>query len=418
MPDNRFPSPGVDARFPSPGTDIRFPGGGVDIEHPSPGVDARFEGGSYGGVAPVVSGVSYDIPTEELSFTVTGSDPMTMRYVSTASITPPSAATIIATPDGTAVVVAGINYLDTLVVNTNPGTWYLHFLVSNAGGNSAINTITYTGAAFDPASLAGARIVLDPSDITTLWQNTDGTGQVTASGQSVGSVTNRGSLGGRFSNAGAGVRPLYTEASGRKKLDFDGTDDILTLDQGAGPDFDLEGGFSLFVVAFDDGTSNNLAKAIMCMTAVSTNSDNSNDGFEMLINNFSGGDDFAVSVEAGLNNANGITSGLKDTRTTTIPWSILEFECVPSAASPSAWFRIEQVGDGGVPVQIGTADPADYPNSSTATKRMIFGARVGGGSTPDRWAKCSIAGAVLISGTLTTTERNNIRAWCRTRAAF
>ncbi len=48
MPDNRFPSPGVDARFPSPGVDVRFATPGVDVEQLLDGTDTRFQGATYG----------------------------------------------------------------------------------------------------------------------------------------------------------------------------------------------------------------------------------------------------------------------------------------------------------------------------------------------------------------------------------
>ncbi|MGK3946616.1 hypothetical protein ABK046_50685, partial [Streptomyces caeruleatus] len=56
-------------------------------------------------------------------------------------------ATIKATPDWSAVLGGGANYLPDLVINVTPGTYYVHFLVSNAFGDSAIETVSYVVAA-------------------------------------------------------------------------------------------------------------------------------------------------------------------------------------------------------------------------------------------------------------------------------
>jgi hypothetical protein len=105
-------------------------------------------GGSWiggGAAVPTISDVVFD--DDELSFTATGSEPMTMHYVSTGSATPPSAATIIDTPDGTVSLAGGVNYLDTLTLETDPGTWYLHFVVTNAAGQSEVSTVSYVSPA-------------------------------------------------------------------------------------------------------------------------------------------------------------------------------------------------------------------------------------------------------------------------------
>ena len=88
------------------------------------------------------------------------------------------------------------------------------------------------GRAFSPARLfadgtAGAWY--DFSDRATLFQDAARTVPVTASGQTVGGVTDKSGRGNHLSQATAGARPLYTEAGGGRYLVFDGVDDHFTL---------------------------------------------------------------------------------------------------------------------------------------------------------------------------------------------
>ena len=67
----------------------------------------------------------------------------------------------------------------------------------------AVATPTSTPTAFDPATGLTAserRVWLDPNDLATLWQNTAGTTAVTAAGQTVRRINNKGSLGGYLEN--------------------------------------------------------------------------------------------------------------------------------------------------------------------------------------------------------------------------
>lgn len=92
------------------------------------------------GTAPVITGTPL---IGDDTITVTGDLPMTFYSVTTASATPPSAATIKSAPDDTIVLAAGANYMPALDLQIVPGTWYLHYLASNAAGDSAIQTDTY-----------------------------------------------------------------------------------------------------------------------------------------------------------------------------------------------------------------------------------------------------------------------------------
>jgi hypothetical protein len=285
--------------------------------------------------------------------------------------------------------------------------------------NVVVLEATILGGAFDPATLPGAEVVVDISDITTLWQGNDGATQVTTSGQTVGSVTNRGSKGGLFINTGGTTEPVYTEAAGRKHLNFDGSNDFLTLTLASG-NFTLSGGYWLWVLAYDDGTSASGNRAMLSIANTATTATNSAHGLEMKVCGFST-DTFAIQVAAGPNNTGGFRSELTDSRTTSLPWAMLECEFVPTAASPNGWLRIEKTGDG-APVDIanyGTSGTGGYPNGATLAKRMTIGASMNGtGGVLNAWGKCSIAAVVLISGALSASDRDDIRQWLRTRAAF
>lgn len=105
------------------------------------------------GSPPVITGTPL-LTDDEI--TVTGDLPMTFYSVTTASATPPSAATIKATPDDTIVLSAGANYMPALDLQVVPGTWYLHYLVSNSTGDSAIVTETYV-IAVPPLQFVGGK---------------------------------------------------------------------------------------------------------------------------------------------------------------------------------------------------------------------------------------------------------------------
>jgi hypothetical protein len=71
-----------------------------------------------------------------------GTLPMTFHYMSTASATPPSKATLMAAPDARPVT-AGANQLTGLTEADTDGTWYFHYMVSNGAGDSDIVTESY-----------------------------------------------------------------------------------------------------------------------------------------------------------------------------------------------------------------------------------------------------------------------------------
>jgi hypothetical protein len=82
---------------------------------------------------------------------------------------------------------------------------------------------------FDPLTLFAASeqgAWYDPSDITTLFQDTAGTVPVTAAGQSVALMLDKSGRGNHATQANLAQRPLYQiDGTGRPFLLFDGSDD-------------------------------------------------------------------------------------------------------------------------------------------------------------------------------------------------
>ena len=69
----------------------------------------------------------------------------------------------------------------------------------------------------------------DPSDLSTLFQDSAGTTPVTASGQPVGKMLDKSGNGNHATQAIAAARPIYTEGSGLAWLAFDGVGDFMSV---------------------------------------------------------------------------------------------------------------------------------------------------------------------------------------------
>lgn len=67
----------------------------------------------------------------------------------------------------------------------------------------------------------------DPSDLSTLWQDTAATTPVTTSGQSVARIDDKSGNGHHLIQSVSGDRPLYQESGGLRWLDFDGVSDYI-----------------------------------------------------------------------------------------------------------------------------------------------------------------------------------------------
>jgi hypothetical protein len=102
-----------------------------------------------------------------------------------------------------------------------------------------------TGGSGSPASLfqrGDNGVWLDPSDLSTMFQDAAGTTPVTANNDPVGLIRDKSGNGNHFTQSTTTKRPLYKTSGGLSWLDFDGTDDWMTAGDAVDPlTFDLWG---------------------------------------------------------------------------------------------------------------------------------------------------------------------------------
>jgi len=95
-------------------------------------------------------------------------------------------------------------------------------------GTIAALCVNATGSAWSPADLTSLVAWYDPSDLTTLFQDSAGTTPVTAAGQPVGLILDKSGNGRHASQATSTARPLLEDDGGKMCLKFDGVDDFLS----------------------------------------------------------------------------------------------------------------------------------------------------------------------------------------------
>lgn len=91
--------------------------------------------------------------------------------------------------------------------------------------------LTRGASAFTPDSLFAASEAgawYDPSDLSSMFTD-DGVTNVTAAGQAVYRINDKSGNGNHLIQATAAARPLYKTAGGLHWLEFDGTDDKMTV---------------------------------------------------------------------------------------------------------------------------------------------------------------------------------------------
>lgn len=77
--------------------------------------------------------------------------------------------------------------------------------------------------AFSPLDIASCRLLLDPSNIGTLWQNTTATTPVTATGQALAAVRDLTTNAELFIQSDAARRPSYELSGGRPSMFWEGS---------------------------------------------------------------------------------------------------------------------------------------------------------------------------------------------------
>lgn len=71
----------------------------------------------------------------------------------------------------------------------------------------------------------------DPSDLSTLFQDSAGTMPITAPGQPVGRMLDKSGNGHHAVQSSSTARPVYRSANGQHWLEYDGVDDLMVLDK-------------------------------------------------------------------------------------------------------------------------------------------------------------------------------------------
>lgn len=95
------------------------------------------------------------------------------------------------------------------------------------GASASLTDTTFTPSVLFNNGEAGGWY--DPSDISTLFQDTAGTTPVTAAGQSVALVKDKSGRGADLTQGTAASMPTYqVDASGKPYLNFDGSNDFYT----------------------------------------------------------------------------------------------------------------------------------------------------------------------------------------------
>ena len=123
-----------------------------------------------------------------------------------------------------------------------------------ANSNDGQVYISSGAAAFSPADLFASGeqgVWYDPSDMSTMFQDSAGTTPVTAAGQPVGKLLDKSGRGNHATQATAAKRPLLQTSGGLWWLEFDGVDDVLqtaNIDMTVTSDASVFVGFSIHLI--------------------------------------------------------------------------------------------------------------------------------------------------------------------------
>ena len=135
------------------------------------------------------------------------------------------------------------------VTASTQGKLALHGSLTQSAGDSTLSATGGVPAAWTPASLTSLGAWYDPSDFSTMWQDSAKTTPVTASGQPVGYIEDKGPNGFHLLQATSGNRPtLIQDANSNWYLEFVYTN-RCRLDPAATDLGSFHKGVSLFFIA-------------------------------------------------------------------------------------------------------------------------------------------------------------------------
>lgn len=144
------------------------------------------------------------------------------------------------------------------VNSVGAGTW--------SDAKAVTPTAASTWSPLDPST--PAVIWLDPSDLSSMWKERTGASATTAAevDDVVGTVLNKGSAGGYAVADTDAARPILRQSGGRYYLEFDGTDDLLTLPIGT-----IGNNATLGIAMRDTAGSDGIYRSFAGITHVSSN---------------------------------------------------------------------------------------------------------------------------------------------------
>lgn len=249
------------------------------------------------------------------------------------------------------------------------------------------------GPAFDPLSLFAGGVAgawYDPSDLSTMWQDTAAVTPITADGQSVARINDKSGNGKYMIQTTAGLRPIYRASGGLHWLAFDTIDDKLASSTS-------DGGAEVTKIPGYIGTafSKNLDASSVMMGLVQASSD-----YPIRITNIS--TTGRVAAQSRLNSA-GIASGQA-----TVSQNVFPPDGTPRVAEALA------IPGGTVEMRV---------NNSVVTSAFAWTTEVGGTSTYQFPVSSSGAGMLDVYGAIfillvepTSNQRASIRQYMASKS--
>ena len=253
----------------------------------------------------------------------------------------------------------------------------------------------------------------DPSDFSTMFQDTAGTTPVTATGQSVARINDKSGRGNNATQSTSGQRPtLQQDASGKYYLSFDGSDDLMTVSGSAstmkfmhsavssvcaGATFGNNSDPNTFVPLFgtNNGASSNVGSSFLYDDRASVSRNNSlailttnssSPGFQQVIN----------AIDQNIISPNTAT--------------VIFYNADPANATAANRYFIY--------VNTGSALNTNAVNNALSTSNSTFDMQIAGlGSSTTTTAPLRLYGLVMVNSTLSTSSRQLLQNWMNSKTA-